>query len=248
MKNIIDLTGKKILVTGASSGIGRSTSILLSQIGASVVLVSRNEAQLTETLKHMDDNGNHKCIASDLSQMEKLPILMKEAFSYDNIKLDGLVHCAGIGIGSPLMSLSMGIIDKIMNINYFSFLILTREFIKKQYNNGGSIVGISSIGAHKSQKCLSVYAGSKMALEGAVSTLSLELTPKNIRINTVVAGATDTPMMRNVGDINNYINSLVNLYPLAKPIDISYAIAFLLSEASSTITGKHYYVNGGFLQ
>ena len=248
MKNIIDLTGKKILVTGASSGIGRSTSILLSQIGASVVLVSRNEDNLAETLSLMDNNSNHKCLACDLSYMEKIPALMKDAFSYNNIKLDGFVHCAGIGIGSPLMSLNIGMIDKIMNINYYSFLILTREFIKKQYNNGGSIVGISSIGAHKPQKCLSVYAGSKMALEGAVSTLSLELSPKGIRINTVVAGATDTPMMNYVGDLNPQIKSLKLNHPMAKPSDVANAIAFLLSDASPTITGKHLYVNGGFLQ
>ena len=247
MESIIDLTGRKILVTGASSGIGRATSILLSRIGAAVALVARNEAMLADTINSMDNRSSHCYYICDLTQLDEIPILMNCITGADGKKLNGFVHCAGVGTVTPIQTINPKIAEKIMSLNFYSFLLLTKELAKKRNCTDGSIVGISSIGAHKPQKCLSLYSGSKMALEGAVTALAPELKPKGIRINAIVAGATDTHMMDNFIEHNDELKELIRNFPMAKPGDIANAIAFLLSEASSTITGGHYFVNGGYL-
>ena len=245
MKNIIDLSGKKILVTGASSGIGRSASILLSQVGASVVLAGRNENRLKEALSNMEDPGKHRYYICDLSQLESIPDLIQYAIGYDGRKLDGLVHSAGIAEPVPIQAINNRNIQNVMNVNYYAFLFLVKEYIKKRNNNGGSIVGISSTIAHYPSKCMALYAGSKSALEGAISTLSKELAPKGIRINSVVPGDTDTPMKHAALALNPDL--IYNqLLPTASPEDIANAILFLLSSASSFVTGRHYYVDGGY--
>lgn len=251
MKSIIDLTNKKIIVTGASSGIGRATSVLLSQVGASVVLVGRNEGRLKETLDLMEDNHKHEYFVCDLSQLDGINQLIQSAVEYDGVKLDGLVHSAGITGPVPIQAISVKHIQDIMNINYCAFIFLVQQFIKKKYSNdGSSIVGISSTGAHYATKCLTVYAGSKLAVEAAVTTLAIELAPRSIRINTVIPGLTDTPMMKAglslIADVNADL-IMTQLLPVVKPEDVSNMIAFLLSDASSSITGRHHFVDGGII-
>ena len=243
MVNIVDLTNKKILVTGASSGIGRATCILLSKVGASVVLVGRDEGRLKDTLNDMDDDQKHKYFISDLSESDTIPQLIQNAVGYDGKKLDGLVHSAGIAEPVPIQVINIKSILAVMKINYYAFLFLVKEYAKKKNNDGGSIVGLSSANTHFPSKCMTLYAGSKMALEGSITTLAQELAPKNIRINSVVPGDTDTPMKQAALKLNPEL-VYSQLLPTAKPEDIANIIVFLLSNASSYVTGRHYFADG----
>jgi NAD(P)-dependent dehydrogenase (short-subunit alcohol dehydrogenase family) len=249
MFNPMNLTGKKIIVTGASSGIGRETSILLSKLNAQIVLIGRRKDELEKTLSLMNGQ-NHLVFAFDLLDFDNYKSLFDEICS-DGKKLDGLVHCAGIAKTIPIKVLSNDLMLETMKINYFSFLELTKYYSKKKYSNGGSIVGISAINMHMPQKCMSLYAGSKGALEASIKTLALELYENNIRINSVVPGAINTEMARSYASAvsNEQANKILEgqLMPMGNPEDVANVIAFLLSDASKFVTGRHYYVDGGRL-
>ncbi|MGI6085623.1 MAG: SDR family NAD(P)-dependent oxidoreductase [Acetivibrionales bacterium] len=245
MKNIIDLTGRKILVTGASSGIGRETSILLSQIGANVVIVGRNDKELTNTMAAMND-GNHKSFTCDLMELENVKELVLNAVDYDGNKLDGLVHCAGISIDLPLKNLEYNKMDQLMKTNFYSFIELVKNFSRKNISGGGSIVGVSSRAAIGGAKCQTIYSASKAALDASVRTLAIELVQKKIRINSVRPGFIKTAL------VNNYMETCGvgsagerQLLGIGEPIDVANLIAFLLSDATRFITGRSFEVDGG---
>lgn len=249
MKNIIDLTEKKILVTGASSGIGREICILLSQVGANVVLVGRNEKNLQNTVSLMKE-GNHKYFVYDLMDLEGIRTLIKAAVEFDNLKLDGYVHSAGVMPVIPLKNLSYSVMDETMKINYYSFIEIVKNYSSKNNCNGGNIVAISSIASTNGGKCQTIYSASKAAIDASVRTLAQELVKKGIRINSV------RPSLIKTDEINKMMQdseNIVNVSNLAKrqllgfgePIDVANLVAFLLSDASSFITGRSIEIDGG---
>lgn len=249
MKNVIDLTGKKIIVTGASMGIGREVAKLLSQVGAQVVLVARNEEKLKETLLLLEKGENHFFQCCDLSQINTLEKLISDIVIYDKKKLDGCVHCAGLSKMLPLNMINYEIEDQMMRINYYAFVELTKEYSKKKNNNGGSIVGISSTASANGEMCQTVYTATKGALDAVLRPLSKELLRKEIRINSVRPGLTQTDMgdelsMLTGKDINAELAS-TQLQGMVQPIDVANAVAFLLSDASRFITGRSIFVDGG---
>ncbi len=248
MKNIVDLTGKKIMVTGASSGIGRQICILLSQLGVNVALVARNEAELQKTVLSMD-KGNHSCFICDLSDMNKIGGLVKQIVDFDGVKLDGYVHSAGVMPLLPLKNLSYKLMDEVMRVNYYSFIELVKQYSMKSCSNGGNIVAISSIAASYGAKCQTIYAASKAALDISVASLSKELYRKGIRLNSIRPGLIGTDkVIRDADDTTEGgIKKLSEkqLLGLGKPEDVANVIAFLLSEASSFIVGATIDVSGG---
>ncbi len=243
MYNPFDFTGKKILVTGASSGIGQSLSVELSKQGAKVVMIARNEERLNDTLSQMEGTGHIK-LCVDLAETEDLTLVFQEIMS-DGVKLNGLVHCAGIASVYPLRTISRKKIEDCMKINYYSFIELTKQYSKNKFNLGGSIVGISSHAAVVPQKCQTIYSASKAALNTCAEALSIELAPKNIRINTVMPTFVETAMVSaafssdNMGN-NDYVREGLShqMFGMIKPIEIANICMFLLSDASSTITGR----------
>lgn len=248
MYNPFDFTNKKILVTGASSGIGKAIAIALSEQGAKVVLIARNESRLDETLSQMVGEGHLK-ICLDLGETEDLSPIFKEIVS-DGIKLDGLVHCAGVSGTTALRMLSRKRIEETMKINYYSFLELVRQYSKNKFSNGGSIVGISSISSKNPGKCQTVYGGSKSAMNASVAALSIELLDKNIRINTIMPAMVGTSMLKEAFDSelvgnSDYMEGAFNrqLKGMIKPEEIANVCMFLLSDASSTITGREIYAD-----
>lgn len=251
MYNPYDFTEKKILVTGASSGIGRAVSIALSKQGATVAMIARNEERLDETLSQMEGSGHLK-ICVDLAETEDLGNVFKEAVS-DGQKLNGLVHCAGIAQIETIKMLNRKRLDAYMRTNYYSFLELVSQYSKKKFNDGGSIVGISSIASVNPSKCQTIYAATKASMNISAEALSMELAPKNIRINTVMPGFVKTPMFDSgfesdaFGSTDYLENDLKQqLLGVTSPDEIANVCMFLLSEASSCITGRTLYADSGY--
>jgi NAD(P)-dependent dehydrogenase (short-subunit alcohol dehydrogenase family) len=254
------LEGKTVLVTGASSGIGRATAIECSKMGAKVIITARNEERLNETLSQME-GSNHSIIVADLSKDDELndvvnssPILdgLGSHFRFDLAsEVNGIVHCAGLTKNVPFQFASRENIDEVMNVNFYAPVELTRLLIKtKKLIRDGSIVFISSIsGVVCSAPASSIYSASKGAINGLVKGMALDLAPKNIRVNCVNPGVIETAIFNNGVITEEQLLENKKQYPLGrfgKPEEIAYAIIYLLSDASKWITGTNLIIDGGF--
>jgi len=249
MYNPMDLTGRRILVTGASSGIGRAVAVMLGKLGAQLVLVARNEENLRETSLMLPGN-NHQIVPYDLADTEHVESIFTQVTAAGQ-KLQGLVHAAGISETVPLQMTTPAIVHDILTVNFSAFLMLVRQYSKKKYGEGGSVVGISSIAALSGQPGLSAYCGSKGAMDAAVRALAIELVPRRIRVNSVVPSFIRTAMY-----VASYqtlpedaVKKILDDHPMGmgEPEDIAHAVAFLLSDAARFITGTQLVVDGGYL-
>lgn len=251
MKNLIDLTGKKILVTGASSGIGKQVAITLSQLGAEIVLVARREEKLQET-QSLLEGKRHAYYIADLSRIAEIEELIKKIVSEQG-KLDGMVYAAGVGISMPLMQFKPEKVQQVFNINYFGFVECVRQLCRKgRFNEGMRIVGISSIASMRGDKSHMAYSGSKAAMDGSVRCIAREVADKGICINTVAPAMTATEMYEKYkekyGEDSGSNQDLLKRQYLgiAKTDDVANAVAFLISPAARFITGICLPVDGGF--
>ncbi len=243
--NPYSLGGKTILVTGASGGIGRATAIECSRLGAKVVLTARNEKNLQKVLSELDGSG-HELIPADLlieSDIERIvntiPIL------------DGLVNNAGINMYVPIPYVSEQKLLNVLNVNSVSPILLFSKMLKnKKIKNNSSIVFTSSLGGNYTAVYGgAMYSASKGAVSGFVRTAAVELAPKNIRVNAVCPGMTDTAMTHDDSITEEQYAADRKRYPLkryAKPEEIAWAIIYLLSDASGFTTGTNLIVDGGF--
>lgn len=250
MKNYFNFTDRKYIVTGASSGIGKSTAICLSEQGAQVVLMGRDETKLRET-REMMSGDYHQIIPIDLGKEKDLTEVFNKIIS-DGKKLDGLVHAAGIATILPLNMIKRHNLEESMNINLYALIELARLFSKKKYHKEkGTIVAVSSIAVKYPSKCQTIYTATKGAVNAVVETLAIELASKNIRINSVMPGATDTKMLREAMDVvpEELKNQKMErqLLGISAPEDIVGSIMFLLSDASAAATGRAFYADGGIL-
>ncbi len=251
MINPMDLSGKLILVTGASSGIGRASAVQLSRLGGRVVLVARSEEKLYETLDMMEGEG-HAVYPFDLIQIDKIEGLIKHIIQ-ENGALNGLVHCAGIATMRPLAMTNSDFLHEIMLINFYAFVELVRcASKKKNYIEGASFIGMSSIGSQSGDKSKVAYCASKAAMDAATKCMAKELEPKKIRVNTVVGGFVKTDMYNmyidNAGEdaVDDHVLGRQFL-GMGEPVDIANSMAYLLSDASKFITGTGFVVDGGYL-
>lgn len=247
MENPFSLEGKCILVTGASSGIGRGIAVACAKMGAKVVLSGRNEARLQETLSSMDGEG-HVVLCGDLNSedtrkelVEKMPVL------------DGVAYCAGISQIQMAKFMDQSSLEGIFKTNVFSPLLLNTLLLKKKkIKKNSSIIFISSIsGVYRSQIGEGSYGATKAALAGFVKSLALELSAQGIRVNTIHPGVVETPLL----EVSNgtfgkeELEALRQKYPLkrfGKPEDIANCAVYLLSDASSWMTGSNILIDGGF--
>lgn len=250
MFNPFSLEGKTILVTGASSGIGRQCAIDCSKMGAKIVLVARNEERLAETLSRMVGEG-HLSVSYDLTDTDGMKALVADVVQQRG-QLHGALHCAGISDTLPLKLMKTGTIDKFFRTNVYSAIELTREIcsVKNVYKEGASIVFFSSIMGCVGESGKSLYSMTKGALIAAARSLACEYAKKNIRFNCVSPGAILTPINANLPHMKVPEKRAVleSQHPLGlgKCTDISNACIFLLSNASRWITGQNLIVDGGY--
>lgn len=246
--SFVDFKGKRILITGASTGIGRETAILLNKLGANLMLMDIDENGLKELTESLEGKEN-KYFHYDLSELDGIEQKVKEIVSYGPI--DGFVHCVGIRSRRPISMITPNVLNKVMQVNFGSFVELVRCITKrKNFNAGLSIVGISSVASQRGGTSVTAYAASKAAMDSAVRCLAKELASKNVRLNTVVPAQINTPAyaeyLKILGGDNDPALSRQYL-GLGEPIDVANVIAFLLSDASKFITGSAIPVDGGFL-
>ena len=250
MMNPFSLEGKLIVVTGASSGIGRQCAIDCSKMGASVVLIARDEERLKETVSMMEYPERHSCYLVDLFQIDQIRPLVDNIVSAHG-KIDAYVHAAGIEKTLPLKLLCSDDYKSVFTVNTLSAFEFIRYFSsRKNFNDGGRIVLISSILSIVGRGGVSAYAASKGAMVSAVKSMALEFAPKKICINSISPGTIRTPLME------RFLSSLseedykqrVSGFPLGlgEVTDISRTCLFLLSDASRWITGQNIVVDGGY--
>lgn len=241
---------KKYLITGASSGIGRATAMLLSNYGASLVLTGRN----VENLRGINEElgKRHLILPMDLSKEDDLTYYFNQAIA-DGKKLDGIVHCAGIDITEPINLINIEKFDVMMHVHIFALLEMIRLFSKRKYHSslGGSVVAVSSVAAVAPGKCQTIYAAAKAGMNAAVQAVAQEMVSKKIRVNTIMPSFTRTNMyerfVQNVGEDAAQKVVEQQLLGLAEPEEIANTILFLLSDASSVITGRAMYTDSGTL-
>lgn len=242
--NPFSLAGKTILVTGASSGIGRASALEASRLGAQVIACGRDPKRLAQTLQSLEGTG-HIAFEGDLLEQETIDRLVKDVPA-----LDGVVLSAGKGLTLPFQFCDRAKFDEVFNLNFFSPLELLRQlFRKKKLRPGASVVMIASIaGTGRWTVGNAVYGSAKAALQSMVRYTALELAPKQIRVNGVCPGMVNTPFIQGGTLTEEQLEQDRASYPLKRygePEDIAHGVAYLLSDASSWVTGTSLVIDGG---
>lgn len=240
------LTGKKYLVTGASSGIGQAAAVKISQLGGHVILNGRNTDRLQETLSRMDGDG-HYVMPCDLTDLDGIKGYVSDCVQSDGKRFDGLVFSTGLARGVPIRAETAESLQSLMSTNYLPYFELLRIFSSKRVlNDRGAIVAVSSIASRSPDKSQVAYASSKAAVDAAAMVASLEFAVRKVRVNSVQPDMTSTPMTKSYFD-NLPEEQAREFYPLGviQAEDIANTIVFLLSDMSSKITGQQIYISGG---
>ncbi len=242
--NPFSLEGKTILVTGASSGIGKATAIECSKMGAKLVITGRNAERLQQTLEQLESEG-HRQIIAELTNDEDVKRLVDEC-----PELNGLVLCAGKGILLPLQFCDERKFQDVFSTNFFSPVEILRLLSKKKkLVKGSSVVFVSSIGGvHIFATGNAVYGASKAAVNSVMRFFANELASKKIRVNSVNPGRVNTKLIQSGTMSEEQVNADIAKYPLKRygePSEIAHGIIYLLSDASSWVTGHSLVIDGG---
>jgi NAD(P)-dependent dehydrogenase (short-subunit alcohol dehydrogenase family) len=244
------LTGKTIVITGASSGIGRQTAIDCGRAGAKVILFGRNRDKLMETLALMERTETHFLVSADFSDNTSIERAVNEHLS--NTKVHGVVNCAGMSTTLPLRSVTDEKLDEFFKVNVFSALTLTRFLTKPAFleQGGASVIFVASVMGVVGESAKTIYSATKGALISAARSMALELAAKKVRVNCISPGVVVTPMTDNAvySQDAEARTKIESLHPLGVGTtqDISNACVFLLSDASRWITGSNLIVDGGY--
>lgn len=243
--NAFDLIGKNILVTGASSGLGRQCAITASQSGATVFITGRNQERLIETYNQLSCAGHHWLLA-DLTLEKDITNLIEQL-----PKLNGVVYSTGISDLLPARFIKAGDISKTFDISFSASVLLTSQLLamKKLEKNACSLVFISTISTRYPFVGGAMYISAKAALESYARVLALELAPKGIRSNSISPAFVKTPMLEDT--VEKYSREAVRkieeqqLLGLGEPEDVANTVVFFLSDASRWITASNLIVGGG---
>ncbi len=243
--NRFSLEGKTVLVTGATSGIGRATAVTCAGLGAKVVAIGRNQERLDSLMQELEGDG-HLAINADLTDDAQVQILLESVPA-----VDGVACCAGVADMKPFAFVTEEDVERVFKVNCFAPVMLVNKLLKaKKLNKGGSVVFVSSVDGPKIVHAgNSVYSGSKSALVGLARNMAIDLASKKIRVNCVLPGTTDTPMIHTGSATDEMLAENAKQFPLkrfAQPEEIANAIIFLLSDAASFVTGTELIVDGGY--
>ena len=244
--NPFSLEGKTILVTGASSGIGKATSIECSQLGATVIISGRNQQRLQETFDLLEGSDcHHQMIVADLTNPENIQMMLEKM-----PQIDGVVLCAGKGLTLPVQFSTPEHFSDIFDVNFFSPIELLRLLYKKKHiNKNGSVVLLSSLGGvGLFGGCNSIYGASKSALNSMMKFCAKEFASRGIRVNSICPAMVETPFIHRGTISDDQLKQDVDRYPLKRygtPHDIAYMAIYLLSNASTWVTGQAFVIDGG---
>lgn len=245
MSNPFELSNKTILVTGASSGIGRAIAVISSQLGAKLIITGRNRERLQQTFE-MLSGDSHSIFVADLTVENELSELI------DFLpQLDGFVSNAGIAQPLLLQFVEKQDVDNILNTNAISVIHIMRLLLQeKKFKKGSSIVFISSINGNQCAYIGStLYAASKSMLTGFMKATALELSSKGIRVNSIQPGMIETDLLNESSISKEELELDKQKYPLkryGKPEEVAYASVYLLSDATQWITGSSLVIDGGY--
>lgn len=244
MNNAFTLENKTILVTGASSGLGRQTAITASQMGATVMITGRNEQRLNETLSQLHGTG-HRIFIADLTVQHDIDSLVAQL-----PELNGVVYSTGISDLTPARFITSAAIEKTFSISFNASVLLTAGLLgKKRIAKKASLVFISSISTRYPFVGGAMYISAKAALEAYARVLALELAGRGVRVNCVAPAFVRTPMLDQTAE--NYSQEAVNMieakqiFGLGDPEDVSNTIVYYLSDAAKWVSGTNLILGGG---
>lgn len=245
MYNPFSLSGKTIIVTGASSGIGRAVAIECSKMGAQVIILGRNLERLTETYAFLEVGNNHQRYSLELTKNEDI----KEFVGNINA-VDGIVHCAGVLKTLPFKFTNEEMIKDLMDVNFSAPAFFTKELLtKNKIQKNGSIVFLSSIsGTQIVALGNSIYSATKAAIDSLSKSVALEAAPKKIRSNSICPGMIETGIFSENKITDEQFQLDMKKYPLkryGKPQEVAFAAVYLLSDASRWVTGSSLLIDGG---
>lgn len=234
-----DLKSKRVLVTGASSGIGREVAKRCAAMGAVMVITGRDKSRLADTQAALTE-GDHQVIPADLTDVGLIRTFVARVGG-----IDGIVHCAGIHGVMPVRMVSKDFVDKVLNTNFLAPVLLTQQFLAQKFlKDNASVLFMASIAAHTGTVGVATYSASKSATLGFMRPLALEVAKRGIRVNALSPGLIDTPL---VNTDRVWLEEKAKPYPLGlgQPSDVANAAVFLLSDASRKITGSIFHIDGG---
>lgn len=240
--SIFSLEGKTILVTGASSGIGKAVAIECSKMGANVFLSARNRERLEQTFSEMAP-GNHSIITADMTRLEDVQKLAEEV-----TVLDGIALIAGINDKMIIKKMDDEYVSKMLSTNLSGPAMLVKSLLKgKKIAKQASIVFMSSVSAFYPSVSNAMYAASKAAINQFAKVLALEVLPLKARVNCIQPAFVETEMIHKYSE--ETLNEIRSSYPLgrfARPEEIAYAVIYYMSDASQMVTGTSLVIDGGY--
>jgi NAD(P)-dependent dehydrogenase (short-subunit alcohol dehydrogenase family) len=245
--NPFSLVGKTILVTGASSGIGRATAIECAKLGVNVIITGRNEKRLQDTFEQLESIGTHMQILGDLTIADDMDKMISAL-----PKLDGLVNNAGVSFTKPIGFIKKEDLQYVYETNLYAPILLTNNLLKaKKLAKNGSVVFVSSAASFGCSNANSIYGTAKASLASFMHYCNKEITPvKRIRFNAIHPGMVQTELVENLTFTAEELEKDMKRYPMGRygtPQDIAFSIIYLLSDASSWVTGTSLIIDGGVL-
>ena len=247
---LFSLSNKTILITGASSGIGRSCAVQCSKMGASLLLMGRNVDELNRTVSELQPGTKVEMIVADFSKMVDLELVIAEKIVTIG-KIAGFIHCAGVEKTLPLKKQSSEVFQSIFDINVFAGFELAKIISLKKYKaEKASFVFIASVAGMVGESGKTIYSASKGAVISGARSMSMELARSDIRVNSISPAMVKTPILEKMFDGigEEATQNIIKKHPLGigEPEDVANACVFLLSDAAKWITGTNLVVDGGY--